>query len=216
MRKLFTLREMRRFILIFYAVGLAGFLIPWTHDLFQKLIPLAVLVNVYLLMVNHEDMRRRDILIFITIFIAGFFIEVLGVNTGFPFGDYRYGKIMGPQIMKTPLIIGFNWLMLTYCAYYLMNFLPVKSYFKPFVGGFFMLAYDFLLEPMALTLGMWNWDQKAVPLTNYISWYIFSCVFISLLAIAGTRIRNGIALHVISLQTGLFAIMLLFSYIFKI
>lgn len=216
MKKLFTLSDMRRFLLIFYSVGLIGFIIPYTYPIFQHLIPLAILLNVYLLLVNHEGLTLKEIMVFVFILLGGFFIEAIGVQTGFPFGMYEYGSIMGPRIFNTPLIIGLNWLMLAYGAYYFSDKLPIPQWLKPLAGSILMVLYDILLEPMAIKLEMWNWTEIKVPIQNYISWFIISLAFLIVMAIVKIRIRNGIVMHVILLQSGLFGLLLLFFQIFKV
>ena len=43
-------------------------------------------------------------------------VELVGTKTGMLFGDYSYGKVLGPALQGVPLIIGINWFIMMYCC----------------------------------------------------------------------------------------------------
>ena len=49
--------------------------------------------------------------------LLGWLIEVIGTNTGFPFGEYAYSGILGPGLFGTPVMIGVLWWVLIRSAY---------------------------------------------------------------------------------------------------
>ena len=105
----------KRFLVIFYAVGITGLLVPSSFAFFVALIPWTLLLNVILLSLFHKDgYGIRSITVFLLICISSFVIEVAGVKTGQVFGNYAYGNSLGIKLLNTPLIIGLNWLLLTY------------------------------------------------------------------------------------------------------
>jgi len=108
------IKEVRKFIVIFYVVGIAGFTIPFLQPVFKVITPLALLLGVYLLAIYHGKFSVKSLIIFFTVFLTGLLVEVIGVNTGLIFGEYTYGKTLGPKIWNTPLMIGVNWLFLVY------------------------------------------------------------------------------------------------------
>ena len=50
-------REVRKFFIIFYVVGTLGMVIPYTQQLFIRLIPYTLLLNVAYLTFFHEDKK---------------------------------------------------------------------------------------------------------------------------------------------------------------
>ena len=84
-------RDVKKFIVIFYIVGVLGFLIPFTQGLFIMITPSALLLNVYLLVVYRKDSSCKAIMVFLAIYLLGYFVELAGVATKLIFGDYAYG-----------------------------------------------------------------------------------------------------------------------------
>lgn len=187
------IQEVKKFVLIFYMVGLLGFLLPFSKDIFIKIIPLALLLSTYLLAIYHEKYTRKSILIFFLIFTLGFFIEVIGVNTGLVFGTYAYGKGLGIKLLNTPLMIGVNWLFLTYTSISLVEKLKLKQGFTILLAPLLMVLYDIILEQLAPKMDMWSWQGSAIPLRNYIAWYLFGVAFVALFRIFRIDTKNSLA-----------------------
>ena len=181
------------FFVIFYLVGITGMLIPFTFPLFVKLIPLALLLSTLGFLVFHPNYSVKTWLLFVVIYLAGFFVEVVGVNTGRIFGTYSYGESLGISIFNTPLIIGINWLLLVYLTSSTTELLKVSSGIKIFLASAIMLGYDIIIEPLAPKLDMWTWANNNIPLRNYIAWFVLALVFTSLVKIAGVKTRNKLA-----------------------
>ena len=172
--------EVRKFIVIFYIVGLCGFIIPFTKAFFITITPFALLLNVYLLAIYHEKYTLKYVLIFLLIYISGYCIEVVGVKTGLIFGIYTYGNALGIKLFETPLLIGVNWLFLTYTAIGITEKLNIKKWLALFVAPALMLVYDVVLEQVAPKINMWSWHNSEVPMRNYIAWYIIAFSFVLL------------------------------------
>ena len=94
--------EVKKFIWIFYAVGLLGMGIPFTRPVFQALIPVNLLVAFLVLLITDKSDIRRIVPYAVVVFVLTFLIEAVGVNTGKIFGDYTYGWALGPEFF-TPL-----------------------------------------------------------------------------------------------------------------
>lgn len=185
--------EVRKFIVIFYIVGLCGFFIPFTKAFFISITPFALLLNVYLLAIYHEKYTLKYVLIFLLIFISGYCIEVVGVKTGLIFGIYNYGNALGIKLFETPLLIGVNWLFLTYTAISITEKLNIKKWLALFVAPALMLVYDIVLELVAPKMDMWNWHNSEVPLKNYIAWYIIAFCFVMLLNAFKIKTSNSLS-----------------------
>lgn len=179
MKSLLTHIRSKRIIpilVIFYSVGVVGMILPSTRNLFMKLTPITLLLSTVLLFIYHDNYSRKFWIIAISIFLAGFFVEVLGVKTGILFGNYTYGDTLGLKLFNTPLMIGINWLMLVYCTLSIAGKYLQKGYYRAVIAAATMVVYDFALEPSAIYFNMWDWAGGAVPLQNYIAWFIIAFI----------------------------------------
>ncbi|MDA9774162.1 carotenoid biosynthesis protein, partial [Saprospiraceae bacterium] len=108
------------FLVLVHVSGFIGLLTP-ARNLFIVLTPV-VLILCFLAVLYHHQNKNRHFFIYSSIIVVlGFTIEIIGINTGWPFGVYSYGKAFGPQILGTPPVIGLNWFVLTYCGAILAN-----------------------------------------------------------------------------------------------
>ena len=198
------------FLIIFYSVGILGFSIPDTRELFRNLIPMNLLVSAALLFLFHRTWNLKSVMAFLTITVTGFITELIGVNTGLLFGSYSYGSNLGIKILNTPLLIGLNWLVLIYCIYLAFGEINKKWYF-PFLGSAAMVIYDFVMEPLAIQLGMWNWHDNVIPFKNYATWFIIALLLFYFLYFVKESFRNPVAKCLLLIQ---FLFFLILSLIF--
>ncbi|HAN79291.1 MAG TPA: hypothetical protein DCQ31_16745 [Bacteroidales bacterium] len=201
--------EAKLLLLIFYSVGIIGLSNSFTHSLFLKLIPLALLLSVLVLIPFHAIGSLKKIAaVYTFIYTFSFIIEVLGVNYGTIFGQYQYGAGLGIKLFNTPLIIGLNWLMLVYVSASVFDLFRMHVLLKIVLASASMVLYDILLEMLAPALDMWNFSSTQVPIKNYISWFIISLFLHSILRISGISLRNKLAFTVFVVQFLFFAILL--------
>ena len=179
----------------------------------MSLTPVTLLFSFGLLLLFNDDFDPSFWISVVFIFLAGFFVEVAGVSTGLIFGGYEYGSTLGLKVFHTPLMIGINWVMLTYCIWTLLGGLEMNGFLKTLLGSMMMVIYDFNLEPMAIKYDMWSWDGGDVPVQNYIAWFAISFVFFGLLSIFRVRFRNRLALAIIGVQFVFFLILNLLDMI---
>jgi len=184
------LGEVKRFVLLFYAIGLIGFILPFSREIFSAITPFAMLLGIYLLAVYHTDYNRKAIIAFSIIFLLGFSVEAIGVNTGAVFGSYTYLGAMGIKVWGTPLIIGLNWLFLSYTATSILDEAKLPAWTVYFLAPLLMVAYDFFLEKSAPVLDMWYWDGDTVPFRNYVAWYMIGFLCVAILKMFGVNTQN--------------------------
>ncbi len=189
-------------LIIFYTVGVAGLSLPATKDYIELLTPYTLLMNISLLFVYHKPWTYLHLALFAVIAVTGYLVEVAGVYTGLVFGDYSYGNTLGLQLYSTPLIIGVNWLMLIYFVYHLTGTARLSKPVKIIAGASLMVAYDIILEPVAIRMNMWEWAGNDIPLQNYLAWFFISIAFLSLLHIFRVRIENKILPGLFAVQAG--------------
>ncbi len=164
-------------LVIYFSVGVAGMILPVTRELFKELTPFSLIMSFALLHLHHDRFDLKFWLVAIFIFAAGVAVEAAGVATGLIFGEYSYGKTLGPQIFHTPLMIGVNWLMLVYCSLYITGRFIEHTYYRVIAASALMVVYDFALEPAAVYLDMWSWGGGPVPMQNYIAWFLIALLF---------------------------------------
>lgn len=197
------------FLVIFYIVGIIGLNLEFSTGLFRRLIPFTILMSCFLLFLYHSPRNPRIMIISLAVLVMGYAIEAIGVNTGKIFGNYRYGSVLGPKLFETPLILGFNWLMLIYMIWVVIdNTLKIATWLKIALGSSLMVLYDVILEPVAIGLEMWSWDHHHPPLQNYIAWFVISVVFFYLFTLSKTKIRNRIAFPLLVIQYLFFLLMM--------
>lgn len=198
----------------FYGIGLIGLSLNFTRELFEFTVPFAILLGVFAVALFHEGSTYRFALTMILIFILGLSVEIVGVATGMVFGSYAYGPTLGPKILDTPIMIGVNWVLLTYCVWAMMTRFRWHLIFKGLAGSAVMVFYDLFLEPVAIWLDMWQWEMVEIPLQNYVAWFIISFVFFMLIGIITPNFKNKIAPAVFIIQLSLFILLNLVMWIF--
>ena len=192
--------QIRKFIWIFYAIGIIGLGIPWTRTFFTYLVPINYLISFVVLLVTDRSDQKLLIPFAVIVFVFGFIVEAVGVNTGFIFGDFAFGKSLGPKIFSTPIIIGFNWLMLVYCASVIASQLTDNRYFISFLATVLIVVYDMVLENPAGIMDMWNWDWTNVPMRNFLSWFTIAWALNGILQLRKIKLENPVAGTLFSAQ----------------
>ena len=121
---------------LFHISGIIAIVATPFRDVFLSLTPLNLLISAVLLFIFHEKYSKIHVLSFVIIAILGYIFEVIGVNTGKIFGVYTYGPVLGWKLLETPLIIGVNWIILTYSiTYSWSNFIDNKWLFCFIASG---------------------------------------------------------------------------------
>lgn len=158
-------------VTVFYLVGIIGMSIPSIRPYFQFLTPFHLLLNAGIMLLFHKSWNLFFVLFIILAFTIGYGSEVLGVKTGFPFGNYEYGPVLGVKLFDVPLMIGVNWLILVYLTGTVLHKRIRNSWLTVVVGALLMVLIDTAIEPVAIALDFWSWDQNIIPLSNYIGWF---------------------------------------------
>ena len=196
---------------VLYTVGVIGILLP-LHEQFVRLTPLNLLVSLGLVLFFHPHWKRSTWLLLLLCFGFGFGMELLGVQTGLVFGDYSYGQTLGWKIWETPLMIGFNWVMLVYCSGVTVNHFLVKHspWLKTTLAATLMVLLDILIEPIAIRYDFWSWAGNEIPLQNYLAWFGIAFVLLRIFFYIEERTNNKVAIALFILQFLFFGILNLF------
>ena len=199
------------FFVVIYTVGVVGLIVPFTKSLLVELTFLVLLITSIALFVFHRSIKpKRDLAVFAIIFLSGIVVEIVGVKTGLIFGSYHYGNSLGPKILGTPIIIGLNWLFLTYAAASISEKISSKTAIQILATPTIMLIYDLVLEQLAQKMDMWYWENSVIPIQNYIAWWVLGFLFAALLKTFKVSTKNPVAPVLITVQFLFFVILFLF------
>ncbi|AXV08697.1 protein of unknown function DUF422 [Euzebya pacifica] len=117
---------------------------------------------------------------------GGLLVEVVGVATGLPFGEYAYSDRLGWQIAEVPAVIPLAWLMLGYPAMVVARRVTNRPGPGILLGGVALASWDLFLDPQMVAEGYWTWFGDGphlidgVPLTNYAAWLVIALVMAAL------------------------------------
>lgn len=197
-------------LLSMYVAGVIGLNLEVSTELFKFLTPFNLLFSAFVLLYFHVDKNKAFAFFTISTLMIGYWIEVLGINTGLVFGKYQYITTLGFEVFNVPLMIGVNWLIVAYCSGHILNKLAVPKILKVALAAVLMTAFDYLVEPIAIRLDMWNWFGEVPPLSNYLGWFFTSFVIQLIYFYAPFKKENPVAIWLFALQTLFFGIQWLF------
>jgi putative membrane protein len=180
--------------LLFHITGLIGIVFTPYKDWFIYSVPIVLLIMFLLLSITQLKFFSAYIGFFFISFTIGMATEIIGVNTGLLFGNYQYGQVLGPKLYGVPLLIGFNWFNIVFCSGSLLtqcidlirrkwnvNITSRTFTIAVVIGGAAIATgFDIILEPVAVKLNFWSWENGHIPLFNYICWFMISAILLGL------------------------------------
>lgn len=156
-------------IVALHLVGIIGLSLPEYQELFLKLTPAQLLTSLILILTFHKGWTDAFPIFAAAAFWIGFGSEIIGIHTGYLYGDYVYGPTLGTKLWDVPIIIGVNWFILSYLTGSLFHKIP-NDYYAAFLAASAMTALDYIIEPVAVALDFWAWKFDVIPTTNYLGW----------------------------------------------
>jgi putative membrane protein len=202
--------------IIVHVAGCIGILSPW-NDWFIKFTPYNLLL-MFALVIYTSQQRDKSFWIFLPVSgLVGFTTEVIGVNTALLFGSYSYTGTLGFSIFNVPVIIGVNWFLIVYCSGVVMDKVhrsieakvDMPTGFSSHVqvasfvidGALLATFFDFVMEPVAIKLGYWQWNNNSEPpFTNYVTWFIISSLLLLFMRTLRVNTANHFAVHLLIIQ----------------
>ena len=158
-------------IWLFHFSGLMGILFI-DRELFLETTPVNLFITIVLLFVNLPDVNYKVLFAAAVAFIVGMGVELLGVNYGLIFGQYVYGDNLGVKVGGVPLLIGANWVMLTFITGAVGAVFFKRAVFAAACGALLMVLLDLVIEPVAPKFDYWEFADDNAPLSNYIGWFL--------------------------------------------
>ncbi len=129
------------------------------------------------------DRRAAAAVLALTAYAYG--IELVGVRTGWPYGEFEYGIDLGPMAFgEVPVGLPVFFLPLVLNSYLLVLLLLGDATRRRAVRLLATLAtvlvVDLVLDPGAVALGFWSYSNGGayygVPLSNYAGWVLSGTV----------------------------------------
>ena len=193
-RKKHFLKIANGILILFHLVGIIGFHWEESRPLFQRLVPLNLLLSLGLLIPFHKEWNVPFGLFCGLIFLAGWGVEVLGVQGGWLFGPYSYGQALGFKLAEVPIIMGINWLLLIYLTGVISQSFSSNPLVNSALGAGLLVLMDFFIEPVAIQEDFWQWHMEHVPLRNYLAWYAIGFLMLRYFHGIGQTQNNPLAL----------------------
>jgi len=206
-KKISTENRWIGFLLLCYFSGLIGISLAEYQNLFLPLTPFNLLLTLIVFYKVNKDFSTRFLFLSCLIFLIGFCVEAIGVATGVLFGSYAYGNLFGFKVFETPVIIGVNWLFLALSAYGVVQYFSKKAFYLILFPPLIMTALDFLVEPVAMELGFWHWENDIIPFQNYLMWFATSLIIHGLIYFFRPKIDSKISFIVLAIQILFFGIL---------
>jgi len=117
----------------------------------------------------------------VIVFSGSLLVEHWGVATGLIFGTYNYGAGLGARVGHVPWAIGFAWINMLLASAAMTEKIFPASFKKPWLSALiiaaFMTLFDLFMEPAAMTLDYWQWENGIIPLQNYAAWFVLGFIF---------------------------------------
>ena len=136
------------------------------------------------------DRRGAVALLGVTAYVYG--IELVGITTGWPYGEFSYGIDLGPMVAGVPLGLPLFFLPLVLNAYLLSLLLvgrqQARRPIRLLAAVGIVIAIDLVLDPGAVGLGFWAYLQGGgyygVPASNFVGWALSGTVAVLAIEIA--------------------------------
>ena len=139
---------------------------------------------------------RRAGLSLLALAAFAYAIESIGVVTGFPYGAFRYGDVLGPKVLGVvPYLLPVTYLPLVIGAVSAAwdTWSTRGRIFNVLGAAVLLTLIDGVLDPGAAALGFWVWTDGGfyygVPSGNYLGW-LLSGAIASAIALAVGRWRE--------------------------
>lgn len=138
---------------------------------------------------------RRALAAFGAAVLTGYAAELVGLLTGFPFGEYGYGDVLQPQLGGVPVVVALAWGGMGLAAYAVAVAVAPAGWARVCVGAGALTAWDLFLDPQMVRLGLWTWAEhgfyRGIPLSNFAGWLLVSALVMVVVGRVGGDAEPG-------------------------
>lgn len=182
-------------LIIFHVVGLILFA---TDPNASRLSYVTLLISGAALIID-EGINLRKAAVLSSIFVLGYSVELIGIKTGFFFGEYSYDTALGSKFLGVPLIIGLNWVIIVAASSSIIKYFIKKPLIlQALLAAALCTLLDFIIEPIAISYNFWTWTDGTIPFYNYLCWFGFSFLFSTIYLYRNKEInKTGIIIYII-------------------
>jgi putative membrane protein len=160
------------FLILMYVSGALGFV--FSPGFFRPFTPVTLLFTSMVFLMYQPLQNSRYLLWFFAVALIGYVSEVIGVATGFVFGNYVYGEALGYKVLGVPLTISLNWALLIGAAVAVSASVLKNRWLLALLASVMVTLIDVLMEQLAPTLDFWRFDGGIAGLHNYAGWLLVS------------------------------------------
>lgn len=210
-QKNFNIKYPILFIYIIFSVGIAGHLIKVTQSIMLFLTPITLLISGTVVLFFSLAEEKNKLLSWVAFtYLATFTLEAIGVATGAIFGNYKYGKTLGLSFLNVPVIIGFNWVLVILGSIAISSLIIKNVLLRSLITALLAVGFDFILEPIAIKLDYWQWENNIISLKNYSAWFVIAFFSSLIFFKVGANFTPAISKHYFFIQLIFFIILTIF------
>jgi putative membrane protein len=136
----------------------------------------------YMAVVRLSGKKRAAVLLGL-LGVYALFIESLAIKTGVPYGEFVYKDVLGNKIFGlTPWTVAFAYPPIILLTYWFARkrHAAHQTHKILFSTAFDAMLIDLVLDPAAVKLGFWYWDDGGffynVPLINFLGWILTASI----------------------------------------
>jgi bisanhydrobacterioruberin hydratase len=210
--------------ILFHVCGVIGIIYTPYKEWFIHNTSVNLLLMTALLIFTQKEKNIAFFFFLVLCYATSMATEMIGVNTGYLFGKYEYGTVLGPKLYGVPWLIGINWLIVVFCSGNIVFRLNEWLYKKlstdmlpsrtvqlfSFVIDAALLAtlFDYMLEPSAVQLGFWKWlPDNSIPVYNFGCWFVISAALLTVFRLLRFDKHNQFAIHLFIIQILFFLVL---------
>jgi putative membrane protein len=200
-----------RFLVIIFSVGIFGHINPGTRELMLRLTPFTLFITMGVVFYSLiGESNNKLIAWFFLTYVLTFILEVIGVKTGLIFGNYIYGSTLGLKVLSVPLIIGLNWVFVILGGISIAQKVTSDKNLSALITAMVAVVFDLILEPVAIKLDYWTWQNGKIPLQNYMAWFVISFFFAWIFNRMNLNLKTDLPKIYLAVQTVFFISLLIF------
>jgi putative membrane protein len=68
-------------------------------------------------------------------------------------------------------------------------------------GALLATFFDWIMEPVAMKMGFWQWQDNTIPLFNYVCWFLISALLLMVYRSFFFEKDNHFAVHLLIIQS---------------
>ena len=209
-------RRIDRVIALIFLVGAWGIANPRSQILDQ--IPWVLWLVVIFLFLTQFQKTQLFVFKFLLLILAGWAIEIMGVQGGILFGKYGYGELFGKAIIAVPVVCGAIWLTNTLMMMQITRYvLRIEGYWKTvLVAALLMTALDAFAQLPAYKIGFWSYkEMQYPPFYHSIGYFGISCLTCSAAGDDFVNHKNPGAISMAFIQSLFLVILYILTLIFR-